>query len=114
ACTIGYICGSYGFSIKDAREVYNRFDIENTLVNLIPRYNIRPGQMNPVIIAQSPNRIIRMFWGLIPHFAHDEQYKYKTINARAETVASLPTFRDPLKTKQCLIPATGFFEPDKE
>jgi putative SOS response-associated peptidase YedK len=108
------MCGAYGFSVKDAWEVYNRFDIVNTLEYFKPRWNIRPGQMNPVITAHSPNKIFRMFWGLNPHFAKDVHYKYKTINAKAETVAQLPTFREPLKTKRCLVPATGFYEPDKK
>jgi putative SOS response-associated peptidase YedK len=107
------MCGAYGFSIKDAKEVYNRFDIENTLENFKPRYNIRPGQMNPVDTSHSPNHISLMFWGLIPHFAPDENYKYKTINAKAETVAVLPTFREPFRHKRCIVPATGFYEPDK-
>lgn len=108
------MCGAYGFSVKDAKEVYNRFDIENRLADFRPRWNIRPGQMNPVVITQSPNQIMRMFWGLIPHFAPDEKYKYKTINAKAETVAKLPTFREPFRHKRCIVPATGFYEPDKK
>jgi putative SOS response-associated peptidase YedK len=111
---IATMCGAYGFSVKDAKEVYNRFDIENTLDDFKPRFNVRPGQMNPVVIAHSPNQITRMFWGLIPHFSPDENYKYKTINAKAETVAKLPTFREPLRHKRCLVPATGFYEPDKK
>jgi len=54
-----------------------------------------------------------MVWGLIPHFAANEQYKYKTINTKAETVDTLPTFRHSFIRKRCLIPATGFYEPDK-
>jgi putative SOS response-associated peptidase YedK len=107
------MCGAYGFSVKDAREVYGRFDIVNTLEDYQPRYNLRPGQLNPVVTSHSPNRISRMFWGLIPHFAPDEHYKYKTINAKAETVATLPSFRQPFRQKRCLVPATGFYEPDK-
>jgi putative SOS response-associated peptidase YedK len=108
------MCGAYGFSIKNAKEVYNRFAIQNTLFDLNPRYNIRPGQMNPVVTSQSPNIISRMFWGLIPHFAQDKNYKYKTINAKAETIAQLPTFREPLRHKRRIVPATGFYEPDKK
>src|SRR5712691_11575600 len=69
--------------------------------------------MNPVITSASPNRIARMFWGLIPHWAKDEKQTYKAINARAETVGKLPTFREPLRHKRCIVPATGFYEPDK-
>jgi putative SOS response-associated peptidase YedK len=107
------MCGAYGFSAQDAEQVYDRFAVANTLPDFTPRYNLRPGQLNPVITSHSPNTISRMFWGLIPHFAQDVHYKYKTINAKAETVAQLPSFREPLKTKRCLIPATGFYEPDK-
>ncbi len=107
------MCGAYGLSANDAKEVYKRFNIENTLDNFKPRWNIRPGQMNPVVVNNNKTDIQLMFWGLIPHFAPDENYKYKTINAKAETVSTLPSFREPFRHKRCLIPATGFFEPDK-
>jgi putative SOS response-associated peptidase YedK len=107
------MCGAYRFSVNNAKAVYDRFEIENILEGLKPRWNVRPGQMNPIITSQSPNRISRMFWGLIPHFAQDENYKYKTINAKAETVSRLPTFREPFRHKRCIVPATGFYEPDK-
>ena len=107
------MCGRYGFSIKDAKEVYERFDVYNELADLTARYNIAPGQMNPVITSHSPNQISRMFWGLIPHWAKDDSQKFKTINARAETAAKLATFREPFRHKRCIVPATGFYEPDK-
>jgi putative SOS response-associated peptidase YedK len=107
------MCGAYGFSIKNAKDMYDRFEIVNTLVNLKPRWNLRPGQMNPVITAHSPNQISYMFWGLIPFWAKVDKSKYHTINAKAETVAQLSTYREPFKHKRCLIPATGFYEPDK-
>lgn len=107
------MCGAYGLSIKKAKEVYDRFGVQNTLPDLSARYNLRPGQLNPVITREKQTTISRMIWGLIPHFASDEHYKYKTINAKAETVDKLPSFRTPLRHKRCLIPATGFYEPDK-
>jgi putative SOS response-associated peptidase YedK len=107
------MCGRYGFSVNDAKDVYERFDTYNELADLTARYNVAPGQMNPVITSHSPNEISRMFWGLIPHWARDDSFKYKTINARVETVATLPTFRDAFRRKRCIVPATGFFEPDK-
>lgn len=107
------MCGRYGFSVKDAKQVYKRFEVVNELPDIRSRFNLAPGQMNPVITSHSPNQIQYMFWGLIPHFAHDENYKYTTINAKSETVDRLPSFREPLRYKRCLIPATGFYEPDK-
>jgi putative SOS response-associated peptidase YedK len=107
------MCGAYGFSVKDAKEVYDRFEVVNTLEDLKPRWNVRPGQMNPVITSHNPNRISRMFWGLIPHWAKDKSFAYKTINARVETVATLATYKEPFRNKRCIVPATGFYEPDK-
>lgn len=57
------MCGAYGFSIHDAKEVYDRFAVVNRVDDLYARYNLRPGQLNPVIISHSPNHISRMFWG---------------------------------------------------
>ena len=88
------MCGAYGFSIHDAKEVYDRFAVVNRLDDLHARYNLRPGQLNPAITIHSPNRMSRMFWGLIPHWAKDEKRKFSTINAKAETAAELPTYRD--------------------
>src|SRR4051794_25666037 len=107
------MCGAYGFSVKNAKDVYDRFAVVNKLDDFKPRFNVRPGQMNPVITSHSPNQISRMFWGLIPHWAKDDKYKYNTINAKAETVAQLATYKEPFRDKRCLIPANGFYEPDK-
>jgi putative SOS response-associated peptidase YedK len=107
------MCGRYSFSIEDAKDVYKRFDTYNELADLTSRYNIAPGQMNPVITSHSPNEISRMFWGLIPFWAKDNKQKFSTINARAETAAKSPTYREPFRRRRCILPATGFYEPDK-
>jgi putative SOS response-associated peptidase YedK len=51
-----------------------------------------------------------MKWGLIPHWAQDASGAALTINARSETAATKPAFRDPMKFRRCLIPADGFYE----
>jgi putative SOS response-associated peptidase YedK len=107
------MCGRYGFSVNDAKEVYERCDTWNELADLTARYNVAPGQMNPVITSHSPNEISRMFWGLIPHWAKDDTQKFRTINARAETAATSPAYREPFRHTRCIVPATGFYEPDK-
>lgn len=76
------MCGAYGLSVKTIKDVLNRFDIGNTLNNFEPRWNIRPGQSNPVIVNHEKKEIELMVWGLLPHFTKDEHYKYKTINAK--------------------------------
>jgi putative SOS response-associated peptidase YedK len=107
------MCGRYSFSIEDAKDVYERFDTYNELADLTTRYNVAPGQMNPVITSHSPNEISRMFWGLIPFWAKDNKQKFSTINARAETAAKSPTYREPFRRRRCIVPATGFYEPNK-
>jgi putative SOS response-associated peptidase YedK len=78
-----------------------------------PRYNIVPMQPVPVI-RQHPKEPVRqvsmMKWGLIPQWAKDVSVAGSTINAKSETAAEKPAFRDPLKYRRCLIPADGFYE----
>lgn len=78
-----------------------------------PRYNIAPTQPVPVI-RQNPKEPTRdlslLRWGLIPSWAKDASGAARTINARSETVATLPAFRDAFKSRRCLIPADGFYE----
>lgn len=108
------MCGRYGFSIKDARKVYERFEIENQAVELKPHYNIAPGTMQPVVSRHSPNFLQFMFWGLIPNWAQDTSMNYKTVNARAEGIENKPAYRKPFRFQRCLVPATGFYEWDKK
>jgi putative SOS response-associated peptidase YedK len=81
-----------------------------------PRYNIAPTQPVPVI-RQHPKEPVRelslMRWGLIPSWAKDSAGAASMINARAETAATKPAFRDALKSRRCLIPADGFYEWQK-
>src|SRR4029077_2147609 len=75
-----------------------------------PPQNIAPTQPVPVI-RQHPKESVRqlslMKWGLIPHWAKDPSIASSTINAKSETAASKPAFRDPLKFRRCLIPTDG-------
>ena len=105
------MCGRYRLS-RRKQLIAEYFDTENE-VDWEPRYNIAPSQ--PVgIIRQDPSRPERHFslarWGLIPSWATDASIGFKTINARAETVASKPAFRDAFVSRRCLLPADGFFE----
>jgi putative SOS response-associated peptidase YedK len=77
-----------------------------------PRYNIAPSQYNPVIVGdqEGHNHLELMQWGLVPAWSREAKVAYSTINARAETIASKPTYRKPLSSQRCLVPATGYFE----
>ena len=81
-----------------------------------PRYNIAPTQ--PVVtVRREHGKKVRHFttmrWGLIPSWAKDMSIGTQTLNARSETVATKPSFREPILTKRCLIPADGFYEWQK-
>lgn len=107
------MCGRYNL-ITDAKALVDFFEIDTVLfdpVELVPRYNIAPGQAVPIIRAgESGRELLLARWGLVPHWSKEARPKYSTINARAETVAEKPTYRDAFKRKRCLIPATGFYE----
>jgi putative SOS response-associated peptidase YedK len=78
---------------------------------LRPRYNVAPTQSIPIVREESGKRRIALArWGLIPHWAKDTKIGYHTINARAETVAEKPAFRNAFRSRRCLIPADGFYE----
>jgi putative SOS response-associated peptidase YedK len=81
-----------------------------------PRYNIAPTQPVPVIRQnpKEPRRELSLVrWGLVPFWAKDLSGGAKMINARSETAATVPAFRDALKLRRCLIPADGFYEWQK-
>jgi len=80
-----------------------------------PRYNMAPSQRAPVIREQADGlrQAVMMRWGLIPSWAKDAAIAYKTINARAETVATAASYRAAFKTRRCIVPATGFYEWQK-
>ena len=105
------MCGRYRLS-RRKQFIEEYFETENE-VDWEPRYNIAPSQ--PVgIIRRDQSTPKRHFslarWGLIPSWATDVSIGFKTINARAETVAMKPAFRDAFLSRRCLLPADGFFE----
>jgi putative SOS response-associated peptidase YedK len=105
------MCGR--FTLDPTTKFFERFKIENRLDGLTARYNIAPTQDVPVIVRNSPNRIMLMRWGLIPHWAKDESIGYKMINARAETITEKPAYRGLIRSKRCIVPASGFYEWQK-
>ncbi len=81
-------------------------------LDLRPSYNVAPSQ--PALIARTdPNgrrELAAVRWGLIPFWAKDPKIGYKMINARAETVATKPAYRQAFRQRRCLIGADGFYE----
>ncbi len=75
-----------------------------------PRWNIAPTQPAAIVVARARPTLTLMRWGLVPHWATDLSGGARMINARAETVASKPAFREALQRRRCLVPADGFYE----
>ena len=81
------------------------------LVEYDPNYNIAPTQSHPVIVSKEGNRTVKwMKWGLIPSWPKDQSFAAKMINARQETLAEKPSFRNLVNTQRCLIPVDGYYE----
>jgi len=102
------MCGRFGLYLESG--IFRRFDIEDTSVEIPLSYNIAPGMTSFVVTRNSPNKEELMKWGLIPPWAKDVRIGFKMINARAETILEKPSFRNPFKTKRCLVPFNCFYE----
>ncbi len=108
------MCGRYS-QTQTGEAIAIAFGLPQT-PDLAPRYNVAPGQDIAVIgraNAQSPRQLKFLHWGLIPHWATDHRIGYKLINARSETAATKPSFREAWAKRRCLIPADGFYEWQK-
>ena len=76
------------------------------------RYNLAPTDPAAVIVERADGRraVTAFRWGLVPHWSTSPRDGARMINARAETVASLPAYRDSFRRRRCLVPADGFYE----
>lgn len=107
------MCGRFAatFSYEDLEEIFK------IIKGIKPdtRYNVAPSQDVPAVREENGERVlVSLHWGLIPFWAKDEKIAYKTINARSETAHKTPSYRAAFRSRRCLIPATGFFEWDKQ
>jgi len=75
-----------------------------------PNYNICPTDDVSVVVSDQGRRLVSMRWGFVPQWYKTPGDGPLLINARAETLAEKPAFREACRTRRCLIPATGFYE----
>lgn len=95
----------------DLQTLAERFQIESEPTSYEPKYNIAPGQNVPVIIKDEGERkCVIMRWGLVPQWSNDPLIGFQMINARAETVAQKPDFKNSLRKRRCIVPCSGFYE----
>lgn len=103
------MCGRFTLTVDpgDLQEAYSGLAVPE---GMTPRYNIAPTQPVAVIPNTGDFRLDFFVWGLIPSWAKDPEIGNRMINARAETLAEKPSYRNSFRRKRCLILADGFYE----
>ncbi len=106
------MCGRFTLAHTDPSQLRARFPIGEGL-ELRRRYNVAPGDDVLAVVRREDSHpqgtLLR--WGLVPGWASDpKELGVKTINARAETVAERPAYREAFARRRCLIVADGFYE----
>lgn len=102
------MCGRYTLAAPQS-ELIEAFDVPPLEFELVPRFNIAPGQSAPVIGEDRRGRRMGMLrWGFVP--AHAEEAGTGWVNARGESADRTASFRDAFVHRRCLIPADGFYE----
>jgi putative SOS response-associated peptidase YedK len=108
----GRITSTFEFS-----DIRVRWNLDRDLPLYTHRFNVAPETSPnvPVIVRQRGGNECRlMHWGLIPSWAADPSIGNRMINARAETLTELPSFKPLVDRRRCIIPADGFYEWRKE
>jgi SOS response associated peptidase (SRAP) len=107
------MCGRYRRTTAE-EELARRYHIPIPPQRDLPiSWNIAPSQ-DVLAIRFNPEtkqrRLDALRWGLIPYWAKDPKIAYRTINARAESVDTAPSYRQAFKKRRCLVPADTFYE----
>lgn len=106
------MCGRY-FQQRPPAEVAAWFEAENPLPNLAPNWNRAPTQ-DGLVLRRHPETGARhldaLRWGLVPRWAKDPSVGGRMINARSESLAEKPAFREAFARRRCLVAADGFYE----
>ncbi len=104
------MCGRF-VQYSDPEIYASHFDLDS-FHEAVPRYNVAPTQ--PVLAVRRSSdgkrELIPLRWGLVPSWSKGPDSRFQMINARVETVASKPAYRNAFKHQRCLIPAEGFYE----
>jgi len=105
------MCGRFDLYFNN-KEFVEVFDIDDSQLPVLEtQTNIPPSSSIPYIYHSNDSRRVSLaHWGLIPSWAKDRSFSSNTFNARSETVADKPSFRQAFKQRRCLIPASGYYE----
>jgi len=108
------VCGRFAF-YSPTEAAAALFGVAGSL-DVEPRYNIAPTQYVAAIRndQQGERELVMLRWGLVPFWAKDPSIGNRMINARAETVAEKPSYRNAYKHRRCIVLADGFYEWRKQ
>ncbi len=108
------MCGRFTQQ-RPTSEIAGIFEAEDLAADPGGRYNVAPTDEASVVVQREDRRaVVRYRWGLVPSWATDPRAGSKSFNARAETIATSPLFRDPFRRRRCLVPVDGFYEWRRE
>lgn len=108
------MCGRFAQQ-RPTSELAERFAAEPLVPDADPHYNVAPTDEALVVVQHEDRRAITAFrWGLIPHWAAGPSIGSRTFNARGETVATTPAFRDSFRRRRCIVPVDAFYEWRRE
>ncbi len=104
------MCGRYVVAF-DPNTLIDGFSVTR-VVPFPKRWNVAPMSMVPVVLeTKAGERVAELMrWGLLPNWAKDPKLAAKLNNARAEGLADKPSFRQAVRRRRCLLPASGFYE----
>ena len=104
------MCGRF-VATTSPSSLMDRFRADDVVTAMAPRWNVAPTDPANVVVEERGRRVIDAYrWGLIPPWATDDRDAAKRINARAETLADKPAFRESFVRRRCIVPADGFYE----
>lgn len=104
-----FVCGRFSLTPRAIPELASLFDIAP--VEMAGRWNIAPTQSIAIVRQiRGTRELTRARWGLLPAWIRHSARTPLLINARSETIAEKPAFRDALRHRRCLVPVDGFFE----
>lgn len=107
------MCGRYVVATPPD-ELQRLFGTANPLPNTAPTWNMAPTRLAPIVRLHpetGARHLDLLRWGLLPHWVRGDPKKVRQpINARAETVATSPMFRDAFARRRCLVPIDAFYE----
>ena len=108
------MCGRFAF-YSPAEAAAALFGV-TAAPDIQPRFNIAPTQDIAAIRKdkEGERELVTLRWGLVPFWAKDPSIGNRMINARAETVAEKPSYRNAYKHRRCIVLADGFYEWQKQ